>query len=231
MDQDWYWMGITDITNKDYDYVNVFAANASSGGNFDVEIYQANGRKMELVSPMESTDAYDKYELGIGYYYVRVFNYQFTTSDAVGAYDLQMDKKGYVARFAISYLVDIDPPIQTGYPQGRNYWFEHEFTAVVNVYDKWDNPIANEPVDVTWMSRMWPDNPERVVTKHGRTDSSGICKLKFQPLTEPGNFEHTITNGYISFSHSYAIDDILVACGGDSFTTWIYHFFLSTPHM
>jgi hypothetical protein len=114
------------------------------------------------------------------------------------------------------------------YSYGRHYRVNGNTSLTVKgVVTTTDNyPVANAPVNVTWLNQNWTESSgNRTRTGTGYTDQNGAFSVTLSLPHSTGSIAEYLS-GPISFTHYYDLSGVAAQVSGTSFTATdiVYHF-------
>ncbi|KYG94395.1 hypothetical protein ABEW24_12070 [Paenibacillus jamilae] len=221
IDNDWY--QVTIPASRNYDALNVKLDNVSDSYGYKAEIYGAlTGNQMVLL-PQTNHNV----SLNTGTYYVRVYTTNQYSPNHL--YTLTLKPVLRAGKIEITgYDSPNGPNDYPNYSYGRHYRVNQRsnFTVkgVVKTTDGY--PVANAPVDVTWLNQNWTESSgNRTRTGTAYTDQNGAFSVTLSLPSSTGSIAEYLS-GAISFTHYYDLSGVAVQVSGTSIidTDIVYHF-------
>ncbi|UMR34394.1 Ig-like domain-containing protein [Paenibacillus polymyxa] len=221
IDNDWY--QITIPANRNYDGLNVKLDSTSESYGYKAEVYGAlSGNQMALL-PQTNHNV----TLNTGTYYVRVYTTNQYSPDHL--YALTLKPVLRAGKIVINgYDSKNGPNDYPSYSYGRHYRVNGNTSLTVKgVVTTTDNyPVANAPVNVTWLNQNWTESSgNRTRTGTGYTDQNGAFSVTLSLPHSTGSIAEYLS-GPISFTHYYDLSGVAAQVSGTSLTATdiVYHF-------
>ncbi|MCC3380158.1 Ig-like domain-containing protein [Paenibacillus farraposensis] len=221
IDNDWY--RITIPASRNYDGLNVKLDSTSESYGYKAEVYGAlTGNQMVLL-PQTNHNV----SLNTGTYYVRVYTTNQYSPDHL--YTLTLKPVLRAGKIVITGYDSINGPNDyPSYSYGRHYRVNGNTNLTVKgVVTTTDNyPVANAPVNVTWLNQNWTESSgNRTRTGTGYTDQNGTFSLTLSLPHSTGSIAEYLS-GPIRFTHYYDLSGVAAQVSDTSLTATdiVYHF-------
>ncbi|MCF2719646.1 Ig-like domain-containing protein [Paenibacillus sp. UKAQ_18] len=222
IDNDWY--QVTIPVSRNYDALNVKLDNVSDGYGYKAEVYGALTGNQMMLLPQTNHNV----SLNTGTYYVRVYTTNQFSADHSYALTLKP-----VLRAGKVVITGYDsskngPNDYPTYSYGRHYRVNGSSSFTVKgVVTTTDNyPVANAPVDVTWLNQNWSESSgNRTRTGTAYTDQNGVFSVTVSLPPSTGSIAEYLS-GAISFTHYFDLSGVAAQVRGTSniATDVVYHF-------
>lgn len=222
IDNDWY--QITIPASRNYDALNVKLDNASESYGYKAEVYGALSDNQMVLLPQTNHNV----SLNTGSYYVRVYTTNQFSADHL--YTLTLKPVLRAGKIVINGYDSSKngPSSYLTYSYGRHYLVigASSFTVkgVVTTTDNY--PVANTPVDVTWLNQNWTEGSgNRTRTGTAYTDQNGAFSVTLSLPHSTGSILEYMS-GVMSFIHYYDLSGVAAQVRGTSIidTDVVYHF-------
>ncbi|MGQ3480613.1 Ig-like domain-containing protein [Paenibacillus sp. TY11] len=222
IDNDWY--QITIPASRNYDALNVKLDSTSESYGYKAEVYGALSGNQMVLLPQTNHNV----SLNTGTYYVRVYTTNQFSADHLYALTLKP-----VLRAGKIVITGYDsskngPNDYPTYSYGRHYRVNGSSSFTVKgVVTTTDNyPVANAPVDVTWLNQNWTESSgNRTRTGTAYTDQNGAFSVTVSLPPSTGSIAEYLS-GAISFTHYFDLSGVAAQVTGTSIidTDVVYHF-------
>ncbi|APB70357.1 hypothetical protein PPYC1_08345 [Paenibacillus polymyxa] len=221
IDNDWY--QVTIPASRNYDALNVKLDSVSDGYGYKAEVYGAlTGNQMALL-PQTNHNV----SLNTGTYYVRVYTTNQYSPNHL--YTLTLKPVLRAGKIEITGYDSVNGPNDyPNYSYGRHYRVNQRSNLTVKGVVKTTDgyPVANAPVDVTWLNQNWTESSgNRTRTGTAYTDQNGAFSVTLSLPSSTGSIAEYLS-GAISFTHYYDLSGVAVQVPGTSIidTDIVYHF-------
>jgi hypothetical protein len=221
IDNDWY--QVTIPASRNYDALNVKLDSVSDGYGYKAEVYGAlTGNQMALL-PQTNHNV----SLNTGTYYVRVYTTNQYSPNHL--YTLTLKPVLRAGKIEITGYDSVNGPNDyPNYSYGRHYRVNQRSNLTVKGVVKTTDgyPVANAPVDVTWLNQNWTESSgNRTRTGTAYTDQNGAFSVTLSLPSSTGSIAEYLS-GAISFTHYYDLSGVAVQVSGTSIidTDIVYHF-------
>ncbi|ALP38276.1 hypothetical protein ASL14_20950 [Paenibacillus sp. IHB B 3084] len=222
IDNDWY--QITIPASRNYDALNVKLDSVSESYGYKAEVYGALSDNQMVLLPQTNHNV----SLNTGSYYVRVYTTNQYSADHL--YTLTLKPVLRAGKIVINGYDSSKngPSDYPTYSYGRHYRVTgtSDFTVkgVVTTTDNY--PVANAPVDVTWLNQNWTEGSgNRTRTGTTYTDQNGAFSVTVSLPHSTGSIAEYLS-GPISFTHYFDLSGVAAQVRGTSIidTDIVYHF-------
>ncbi|MFK4300646.1 MULTISPECIES: hypothetical protein [unclassified Paenibacillus] len=222
IDNDWY--QITIPASRNYDALNVKLDSTSESYGYKAEVYGALSGNQMVLLPQTNHNV----TLNTGTYYVRVYTTNQYSADHL--YTLTLKPVLRAGKIVINGYDSSKngPNDYPTYSYGRHYRVTgtSDFTVkgVVTTTDNY--PVANAPVDMTWLNQNWTEGSgNRTRTGTAYTDQNGAFSVTVSLPHSTGSIAEYLS-GAISFTHYFDLSGVAAQVRGTSIidTDIVYHF-------
>ncbi|WP_431087730.1 Ig-like domain-containing protein [Paenibacillus sp. 8b26] len=222
IDNDWY--QITIPASRNYDALNVKLDSTSESYGYKAEVYGALSGNQMVLLPQTNHNV----SLNTGTYYVRVYTTNQYSADHL--YTLTLKPVLRAGKIVINGYDSSKngPNDYPTYSYGRHYRVNGSSSFTVKgVVTTTDNyPVANAPVDVTWLNQNWTESSgNRTRTGTAYTDQNGAFSVTVSLPPSTGSIAEYLS-GAISFTHYFDLSGVAAQVRGTSIidTDVVYHF-------